>query len=333
VISSTSNNYQASVSFQKLKVIKESIDGNLTTAQYLRVYDAYLSNAIEPIIVNCRAFDIFLGQLTSWQVRQPRRKVTMGDRKDLPRLVTRFLISQGREARLAAYRELNLDRGILVSFTSTFLDSFKDYMQALDLTLKSSTGVPASMEECLRIKALIESNFKTKEPLFGILNEAEHWLNIALNFKAKIVEKYVRLTISAAQRDYIEVFDCSVKLDDILQTYLAYTSRAIDRCDFHQGALTSHIQTHFLAARNAVTKQRQLHLKLVEIQKLDQESFDNHLEDSRSYLTERENQETAQRISRLARIVDPRGAARAFLGIPESLSTQELKKLHSLKKI
>jgi hypothetical protein len=311
--------YHHSKSFASLKNIKERLNNNLTTPQYMRVYDEFLRRAMIPIVVNCRLFDAFLGQLLSFQIKYPRRKVTMSERKALPGLVANFFLATGSEQRIQAYQNLNLDRGVIVSFLVSTLSSFKDYTSAHDMTLRKSTGELANIQECLAVVYAIESSIRSKVTLVQVLSEVKMWLDRALEFKSKILEKYIRLTISAAQEDYVNYFNGSVSLDDLLQTYLAYASRAIDRCDYHQGALTSHIRSYFLAARKSAAKQRDVNTSPeVDVEGIQSEEYSHN-----EYLTNRSSDEGVMRIARLARIVDPRGYGRAFLGIREAFTELE----------
>lgn len=323
----TEHAYRSSRAFQELKNLKETVTGNLTTSQYLKTYDEFLERAMAPILTKCRFFDSFLGSLISWQARSHRRKISFLGREDFPRLAVNFLLKSSEEDRVVAYRGLQLDRGIRLEFLRVFQTSFVDYRKACDMSL---TPPPGSTQAawCLKVRNAVDSGIRSSQPLLATLRESEYWMNVALEFRKMILEKYVRFTINAAQRDYVNFFKCSVELDDIVQTYLLYTSRAIDRCDYKQGALTSHIQNYFLAARTAVLKLKERNASELNLNLLDLNSEDDLSSELRSPATQFETARTTEEelrvISQLAKLVDPVGAARAYLEIPETLPEREV---------
>jgi hypothetical protein len=332
----TEHAYRSSRTFQELKDLRESLTSNLTTSQYLKTYDEFLERAMTPILTKCRFFDTFLGRLISWQARSHRRKISFLGREDFPRLAVNFLLQSSDEDRIAAYRNLQLDRGIRMEFLRIFQESFTDYRKACDLTLPAPTGSKSSqLAWCLKVRHSVETGLRTKQPMLTILRESEYWMSVSLEFKQMIMEKYVRLALNAAQRDYVNFFRCSVDLDDIVQTYLLYTSRAIDRCDYRQGALTSHIQHYFLAARAAVLKQKERHASELNLNihdpALEDELPSEFKSPASQFESARDSEEELRVLSKLTKIVDPVGAARAYLEIPEALPKRELQLLRLLK--
>ena len=319
--------YESSRSFQQLKGIKEKIQQNLTTSQYMRIYDDYLTKAAAPIIQSSNVFDVFLGRVVSWQAKSSRRKVSFQDQEDLPRLAANFFLQSDSEEKLKAYADLQLDRGIRISFLNDFHESMIPYRKACDEELEPSNSKTTRIAHCLKIRYVIESSIEFSRPLIGVIRESEFWMAKAMEFKQSILEKYIRLALNAAQKDYVEFFRHSESLDDILQTYIMYASRAIDRCDYKKGPLTSHIQTHFLAARNSLVKKRdrtssQFYFENQLTQgeddvssELRSPSFNHELNSS--------NSQSEVELSALAKLVDPIGATRSYLKIREHLSEKD----------
>lgn len=314
---SSNPNYRESRVFASLKDTKESLSGNLTTAQYLRVYDEYLERSLSPIFTNTRVFDAFACQLVNWQITYPRRKSTLGNREDLPRAVTNFLFAVGSEARVKAFRSLKVDRGLLIGFLSKFLESLKDYKKCCE-------GDNPDLQHNLAVIHKTEAAFRSKKPLYQVLAETEHWFEATCAFKTKIMEKYLRVTLTTAQRDYVKFFDCRVDLDDLIQIYLNYLSRAIDRCDYGQGTLTSHVQTYMVAAKNLAAKE-DLRTRLTNsidhgvdyVDLADQAGFTQNL-----YLEGRESSEYNSALAELLNIVDPHGIGQYYFKLTDNLQPE-----------
>jgi len=299
--------YESSVVFRDLKNIRERISGNLTTYQYLISYDDMLDNAVYPVIRDCRFFDTFILRLVGWQEKNFRRKVSFLDRKSFPHLAMNFLVSKGTEARMKAFRSMSLDRGIRVEALNTYYSLLGSYEKACDLD-------GYDIESALHLKKQTEDSFACTAPsLLSSVRESRYWLSVASEFKQKLLEKYVRLCLTTAQRDYTNYFDCSVKLDDLIQTYLIAASRAIDKCDYKQGVLTSHVQNWLFTARDSMAKMRDRNTdshELINLDDVDTHSSQNHEEISIQL-------ESVNVISELARLMDPVGAARCYLQLSE----------------
>lgn len=316
----------SSDSFARLKIIKEQIQHQHTSSYYLRVYDECLEHAMKLIIKDCNFFDSYVSRLMGWQERQFRRKASLLKRVEFPRLVFDFLIQEDYEGRLASFRRLRLDRGSTTKFLSTFIEFLEEkYVKACNFELQGDT-TEQSIYLCKTVKANVETALSCRSSnLMAAYREAKMWLSIASSFRAVIIEKYVRFTLNAARRDHQNIFQSTTKLDDVIQSYLICTARAIDKADYNAGALTSHIQNWFFTGRELVTKQKAIPASSVDIGAIDLESVDISMGCSGSHEDEMISNETVNHFNRLSKIVDPHGAARAFLGIDETLTDQELK--------
>lgn len=245
--------YKHSQVFASLKGISEQIEDNLTTSQYLQSYDAFLERSVIPIITGTRVFDVFVSRLVGWQEKNFRRKVTFLSRAEVPGLVVNFLLQTSPEKRVEAYRRLNLDRGVCIEFLKLFQDLLVTYRQACNCELKNPVSGKFDLGHSLHVKATVEANLRATQPLMSTYLESKFWFDRALEFKQRIMEKYVRLCLTTAKKDYVSHFKMEVDLDDVIQYYLMATSRAIDKCDYRQGVLTSHIQNWFLTARTKLS--------------------------------------------------------------------------------
>lgn len=311
-----------------MKVIQEKISGNLTTSQYLEIYDTFLLNSIKPLIENTRYFDSFVIRLIGWQEKNFRRKVSFKPRPEFPRLATLFLLARDSCERLAAYKAMKLDRGARIEFLKTFHESMEVYEKACNCELTPPNPNQDVLSYCLGVKSQIEKGHKSDATLVEVISESKLWLGRALTFKQSILEKYVRLCLNTAQKDYVHYFHHRIPLDDIVQTYLMAASRAIDKCDLTQGALTSHIQNWLFSGRDHVSK----HSQDPKV-----ESYVEHLEDLVDLTADNEverldsERNDELELRRLAKLCDPSGVGRAYLGIPEILCDRETLKFFESK--
>lgn len=322
--------YRSSKAFQDLKNVQEKLAVNMTTSQYMKLYDEYLEKAMDPIIANCKFFDTYLSQLISWQAKSHRRKISFVGQIEFPRLAVNFLIQSTGEQRVKAYKKLALDRGIVIEFLRLFETMTSNYTLASNLELFGG-----DINKCLRVISEVETSLRPRVPLISIIRESSYWFGQALNFRHLILEKYIRLTLNTAQRDYVDCFQGKEELDDVVQAYLLYTARAIDRCDYKQGALTSHIQKYFLAAKAYVLKGLNNRNE-----SLDEEVVSTSLYDSNEcselqspdvqLFNKTTNEETSKVIAQLSKLMDPVGYARAYLGIHEELNDTEKQLLSKL---
>jgi hypothetical protein len=321
--------------FSDLKDTREKIQGNLTTAQYLRTYDILLYTAMRGIVEHTNFFDTYLIRLLGWQEVNHRRKVSFLKRTELPRLVINFLLQDTPEARFIAIKQLKLDRGLRVEIIRAFVASLSKYLACCNLNSE------LSLAESIEYKAQVEKEYNYPD-LYKLCVESSLWLDRALEFKSMIQEKYIRLCLVTAQRDHATFFSGSIDLDDVIHTYFIACSRAIDKCDGDAGTLTTHIQNWFFTARESVwgqknkTKQVSMDAFLQRQESTDYgEGLDDVDEDDvtvHSREQELEHDHEARQMSALAKIADPHGAARLLLGIPEFLTEAELKKLNKLVK-
>jgi hypothetical protein len=285
----------------------------MTTSQYLISYDQMLDNATKPVLNSSKFLDQFALRSLGWQSKNFRRKISFLPRREVPAKILNFLAATDSEDRFKKFQAIRFERGLRIESLETFLSSLKSYEDACDLALSDPSGLD-DISYCLWVKTQTEDSLGCGSNLLGVIREVRHWLSVAASFKEKLLEKYVRLCLNTAQKDYVNYFDCSVDLNDLVQTYILTASRAIDKCDYRQGVLTHHIQKWMFTARESANKQRfrtDEDIDSVTFQELSASSPDLSLSSL--------DPETVNVISRLAKLVDPVGAARCYLQLPEVL--------------
>lgn len=333
-------NNGSSTSFARLKNVKEDIEVNLTTAQYLRTLDSLLGEATKNIIIYTRFIDAFLIRLLGWQEKNHRRKISFRNRKEVSGLVLNFLVKTSPEDRLSAFKSMKLDRGLRIELVRAFLDSLKEYLSACELT-----DPELSLKDCILVKDKYEKQYPACPNLYATCKQIAAMLDSALEFRSQIQQKYVRHTLLAARRDFDRLFSSrAVELDDMVQVYWIACLRAIDKCDSDEGTLTTHISNWFFTAREKVYKQQERDVSIegmlnnrgissMSDEEDALESFDSLAEEELSVdgvESELAGLDDVHGLLSVAKMVDPQGAARAFLGLPEVLSEAEISHLRSL---
>lgn len=299
--------YQHSEVFAKLKNANEVVKENYTTYQWLTCLDHFIESAIDPIAsAYPDLMDNYFAKVVGLQTTKPSIKFSRSKKDILPSLLFNSLTTEGQEKR--KYQKLMfLNRGVLFGLISVYLQTVNNYMRLHDPSMKISKS-----ERLLKIH-LLESQFGSQHVHSATL-QVKYWSDKAHEFKSLIFQKYVRLALMNAKRTYTEI-NHAVKFDDVIQTYLVYLSKAIDRCDARQGVLTTFIQTWFYSARSETTKGIEHH-----------SSYDELVENGElKEATQPDNSfEALQHISAAAKAIDHSGVIRFSLSIPEFFTNADL---------
>ena len=322
--------YQHSNTFAILKAVKETLEGNLSTVQYMRILDGYLYRALAPIVDGTNHADRCFTQLLAWHSANGKRKLSMDSSIDLQALTFQFLMTPRSVAdltddaqpseRIKIIQSMKLDRAFLTYIINSFIDDLSTvYKSACDGILSPPIGVYGdNVSINLYVKARVEENYEIDPDgpsLLGLHQTVVFWREPYLEVKRVTLEKYVRLSLVNAQKDYAHYFSCSgVDLDDLSQTYLMMAARAIDRCDSDQGTLTTLIQSWHLTGRSNAQKER------TRIAMEDYHVAPDDLEDEETIMASDDRdasieQDIASHTRRVAELADPKGVGRFLLGL------------------
>lgn len=317
------SNYEHSETFASLKGLKETLSGNYTSAQYLETLDSLIYKALEPIIQSTSLFEGFVGQLMGWQESNRKRKVSFLDRHEFTQVALAWFLLPTKIERSLQAKQMRIERAALLEFLNTFLEQSQPYLLACDANLRGPDGKVLPLEEQLALRATYEEAFQSPVNLRPYILQTAYWTGLAISLKQQIVEKYVRYALIHAQRDYTQVFDTKLKLNDLIQTYVLAIMRAIDKCDARQGVLTPYIKHWFRTARAA-------HLEeLEEANKTSSaEQDEDHDMDRKTDPHDFEAEQEIEQVRAVARLVDPEGYGRAYLGLSESATyiTEQLER-------
>lgn len=331
-----SHSYKHSESFAKLKSLKEQISNNLTSYQYLSVLDDLLFRAIHPLIESTRFVEVFMSQMLGWQTLNPKRKTCGVGRHAFSASITLFLLSDSPKQKLKILRKMRLDRSMLFEILRRWFELAEEFA---NLSEAEPTEESLLKLADLEAKCLIKQGYS----LTAVYRTCNYWFQNSLSFKEQILEKYTRLCLMTAKRDYEDLAH-QVPLDDILQIYLLTAGKAIDKCDSERGVLTTHIQNWLLSAKNVVVstylqgdgqESKRVNISTTTNKKVvddlfESASLDDLEELSHSDEDEREKLADLKEIRTIAKVFDPQGYGRILLGIREELDSEDKTTLRSL---
>ena len=310
--------YAHSVVFNQLKRTVESIQGNLTSGDYLNTLDFFLWKALAPIAAECPSFFYnYIAKCVAHQALHPNSKYTSEPSKDVLPLQLFNALSTEQHDPAAAFefsRKLYLNRGLLFGLLAKFLKETNEYraMQSAFWTTSSPAVLRTKLAEAeARIGAINPSK------LYPAITQVLYWDEKARRWKGMIVQKYTRLALNSAQATYVD-FNHEVPLDDVAQIHLLVTSKAIDRCDSRMGVLTTFITRWLKSARAQVADEAKGHAD---------DSLDEMAEtlgDSMSLgaVMPDTTTEAIQEIAYKALQADPEGVVRTAMGIPQYVSAK-----------
>ena len=322
--------YKHSESFARLKSIQENIQGNPTSYQYLSTLDTLIYNSLFSVIDNTRFVDVYLAKILGWQASNPKRKASGVGRHNLVSYITLFMLNDKVDRKLNILKKMRLDRGILLEILRRWFKVTQEYVD-LSNQLKPTRDLILKLSE-LETKV----GLRPSHNLYGAVLQSKFWFDYATQFKTFLLEKYTRLCLTTAQKDYVQMGH-KVDLEDIIQTYLMTASKAIDKCDTDKGVLTSHIQNWLLSAKNnvmanyvnGVAFQTPNHVK-TQLNSIGQESISLDEIEGLNIASDTDTgarNEEVDRVRFIGKVFDPQGYARLVLGIQEILSDAERDKL------
>jgi hypothetical protein len=322
--------YRHSETFANLKGIQESISSNLTSYQYLSVLDHFLYRSVLPLIESTRFVDIFLAQILGWQTQNPKRKTSGAGRHTFSANATLFLLSDQAKQKLKILRSMRLDRAIVFETVRRWLTIVEEYEK---LSVQIASPELLQQLQDLGEKASLRPSYS----LHSTYTQVKFYYEQASGFKTMILEKYTRLCLNTAQRDYVQMGH-QVELEDIIQVYLLTASKAIDKCDTDRGVLTTHIQNWLLSAKNVVKASHMQNAvralskgqgKSVE-QLIESVSLDDIPDVPAEESDSQEKEDTIESVRLIAKAFDPSGTGRILMGIHEVLSKEDRMAIRAL---
>lgn len=309
--------YRHSETFAVLKATRERIQGNPTSSQMLQGLDLLINKALTPILFNTNWFDTFFPKVLAWQTNNPRRKVIMDKSFDLTQATLGILLTRSPQEKLAIIKKAKFDRHILVEGISQFLKHASEYVAIVDCEAPVPSFYADDPLAYYRLEKLrLESAFGSVPgtSLRSTIQQAHYWLDAAIDYRSQIIEKYTRMVLMEARKAY-SFFNYEVELDDIVQVFRVAAQRAVDKCDSGQGVLASYILNWTRTGRSSIQRQR----REPTVQFNDYEDYTEDVAEESDALPT----DTVEHLRAIARLADPLGAARTYLGLEEYLTLNE----------
>lgn len=315
--------YQHSEIFAKLKDVKERINTNLTSLEYLETLDMFLWKAIGSIRKAIPSLvDEFMVKAIAQQTFKSSTKfssIMKEEKGKLPVFLFNALTERDTES-LEGFRNLRLNRGMLFGLVQIFMDRTKPYMELINVE-------PLSVEDWkqreFQLRAM-ERSLGVVEgiALYNVIEDVNIWYERARDWKSAIIEKYTRKALGQAKVAY-EDYNYAMDLADVIQIHMVLLSRAINRCDSRLGVLTTFITSWFKSARSEMTRVINSSQEVSYEQMIEEIGDSAEAEgcDDKTLTT----QEAVQHISMLAKEIDPTGVLRFHLGIPEFMPLDKRK--------
>lgn len=304
--------YKHSEVFAEVKAIEEEIKINLTSLQYLQILDYYLWNSLRFLInISPTFFICYLSKVIAYQQIHSMSKLSSESRETITNNFFNYVTTGDVEWA----KKLYLNRGLYFGILSYWLSKSHEYFQ-----LKSPFNTVENAPERMH-KIVNELAISNVSLYYANYKQTAYWFEKAQDFKSKIMQKYVRMTILQAQKAYVE-YNHELDLDDVTQIYLQIMSKAIDRCDSRFGVLTTFIQSWLKSAKAIVQRTVQSKHHSISYEGLIEEygdsadvgitSFDNSFD-------------TLEELAYVAQKVDTTGCLRIMYKIPQFMSVQNRK--------
>ena len=235
--------YKHSEVFAEVKAIKEDIQVNLTSLQYLQILDYYLWNSLQFIIkISPNFFLCYLSKVIAYQQIHPMSKLSSESRESITNNFYNYVTTQN----IDYVKKLYLNRGLYFGIIFYWLSKSNEYFRLRSPFNDQEENVAERMHKITNELAIENISL-----YYAHFKQVEYWFEKAQDFKSKIMQKYVRMTLLRAQKAYTEC-NYEVDLDDVTQIYLQIMSKAIDRCDSRFGVLTTFIQSWLKSAKAIV---------------------------------------------------------------------------------
>lgn len=306
--------YKHSEVFAEVKAIEEDIKINLTSLQYLQILDYYLWNSLRFLInISPTFFTCYLSKVIAYQQVHSMSKLSSEPRETTTNNFYNYVTTGDVEW----VKKLYLNRGLYFGIISYWLSRSNEYFQ-LRSPFNTTEDAPERMHAIANELSITDAHL-----YYANYKQVAYWFDKAQDFKSKIMQKYVRMTILQAQKAYVE-YNHEIDLDDITQIYLQIMSKAIDRCDSRFGVLTTFIQSWLKSAKAIVQRMVQTKQHSTSYEGLIEEYGDS----ADVGVTLFDNSfDALQELSYVAQKVDTTGCLRIKYKIPQFMSVQNRKLL------
>lgn len=325
--------YGYSEEFNILKDVKETLGDNYTTRDYVGSLDLLLFNAVKSVVLTSSFSDTFMANVCAWYSSNAKRRISRLDKSEFFGLVAQMLATDDPAVKFEKVKLMQLERTILYFMVDSWLIALNGYTQCVSVCAK--TKDKTKRLKMTEYEYTVGRRRNASLSLYSAIREAKFWLANFLQLKQLILEKYSRMIVCCAQKDY-KSMGHKVSLSDLVQNYMVTAARALDKCDFKQGTLTSYIQLWLKSARSksirtdsidSCPRSQNSDKSVVHIRLDDTEFKDESNSKEMSSFDTSSHDDQVTNIRVLIKLIDPTGVFRLITGIEEHLNAEEIRLL------
>ena len=309
------------------------------TSQLLKVADKLLFRSILPIIRTNSFVDQFLSSILSYGVENPRRKLTSLQRDKWISLCFLFLLANKREKE-KIYPILRIERSATYFIVQIFNEYAQEYTELEKALVASKMDNTKYNDQIKHRMKKIRDTLGSTSSISATYKQTKFWLTKYCEYRGMILNRYGEYIVGVSK---LYAHDKpGIDAEDVAQNAALFAAKAIDKCDVNKGSLTSYIQTWVKKALLDPKYPHQYGIaydipanfrkKIVDAHEtpnfiINLEDTDDVCQDDSVNVEEDIDREIEiNAVRKLAKIADPEGYARIFLGIEETLDTPMMHK-------
>lgn len=322
-----------SAMFSRYKNTKETLLANYTTNQYMTVLDRLLFAGFVQILDSSDFWQRPVAAMIAWYTLYTKRQISITKKPEAISNLIQFLLLDDGDAKIAAYKRAQIERNVTRCAMEHLTKMAREYRKLLleQLHGRCPHGRPLRAMVALAHRMRLT----TDHVAFGLAQNMDYWMDLETKFRWFIMEKYIRLVLNTANRDY-KAYRFKVDVNEFIQSHAVAALKAIDKSSVgDMGTLTIYIQAWLKnSVLGTVTNSNYSVPYTVPPNKLSEHSqetvdmespaMQNLAAEDSGETEEREAVETIRRVQLLAKAVDPTGVGRIFLGIGENLTEAEI---------
>lgn len=326
---------------------------NLTGGQIQHVLDYLIYEALRPVVMNSCIFDLQLSHVLIHAAGNKKRKLSALPREEFLSKAANTLSESSGDVKFEYIIGLKLERGFVYNFLVNFINRVANYT-TLYLEYMTCTKPEQRVYVDQQLRVVEDDVGFQREHLFPTLQNVSSWLELAYEFRNSIVMQYHKHAIKKAHQ-YAGMKGENFDVQDLSQNLLAAVTKAIDKYDSSQGALTSYVNFWIMNAQTYASSEHgheygiaytipQGHRKTiaggnsngisnfsVSLDSALEEDEDGSLHSLLVGASSVEDVVIAEdeltKMLRLAKYADPKGIGRLYLDLDEVFSKREVRQM------
>lgn len=333
---------------------------NLTGGQIQEALDFLIYKALEPLVRFSTVFDVQLAHLLGIAATNKKRKISALERQDFITRLCNALVTTNVDRKFEYISTAKIERSFVLTFLTQFLAQTSDYVDLYTQYLSCASHKDRQVLD-RKLTVIERSTGFSRDHLFPACNTCKHYVDLAYEFRNKIVVQYLKHGYKQAHA-FCKLKGKNFDFQDVYQSLMAAITKALDKYDSSKGALTSYINWWILNAQTYAGASYgheygiaytipQLHRKNVQGKEAAEVNFSVSLESvvrdsdadgvelvdllvgSEGTDKEFEARDELDTLLYLIKAADIRGMARLYLDLDEYISDKEkVRMLKSMKK-